>query len=103
MKDYWVYILTSQGNKVMYIGVTNDLARRLHEHKMKLTGGFTAKYNLHRLVYFETTPSVEAAITREKQLKGWSRAKKDALVAGANPEWKDLSEEWGRDPSLRSG
>ena len=103
MKDYWVYILTSRDNKVMYIGVTNDLVRRLYEHKMKLTGGFTAKYNVHRLVYFESTPSVEAAITREKQLKGWSRAKKNALVISSNPDWTDLSEEWGRDPSLRSG
>ena len=103
MKDYWVYILTSRDNKVMYVGVTNDLVRRLYEHKTKLTGGFTAKYNVHRLVYFESTPSIEAAITREKQLKGWSRAKKNALVATANPDWKDLSEEWGRDPSLRSG
>jgi len=103
VKEYWVYILTSRDNKVMYVGVTNDLVRRLHEHKMKLMGGFTAKYNVHRLVHFESTPSAEAAITREKQLKGWSRAKKNALVAAANPEWRDLSEEWGRDPSLRSG
>lgn len=102
MKDYWVYLLTSQDNKVMYVGVTNDLTRRLYEHKHKITGGFTAKYNIHRLVYFETTPSVEAAIVREKQLKSWSRAKKDALVATLNPDWRDLSEDWGRDSSLRS-
>ena len=102
MKDYWVYLLTSRDDKVMYVGVTNDLMRRLYEHKNKLTGGFTAKYNVHRLVYFETTPSIEAAIVREKQLKGWSRAKKNALVAALNPEWRDLSEDWGRDSSLRS-
>lgn len=94
MKDYWVYLLTSRDDKVMYVGVTNDLTRRLYEHKHKITGGFTAKYNVHRLVYFETTPSVESAILREKQLKGLSRAKKNALVAAFNPEWRDLSEDW---------
>jgi putative endonuclease len=94
MKDYWVYILTDRHDKVMYVGVTNDLLRRLYEHKHHLTAGFTARYNVHRLVYCESTPSIDAAIAREKQLKGWRREKKNALVETMNPEWKDLSQDW---------
>jgi len=93
MKQYFVYILTNWNNKVMYIGVTNDLARRIYEHKNKLTEGFTKRYNVNKLVYFETTRDVRAAIDREKQLKGWIRKRKDALVESENPEWKDLSDE----------
>ena len=93
MKQYFVYILTNWNNKVMYIGVTNDLARRIYEHKNKLTEGFTKRYNVNKLVYFETTRDVRAAIEREKQLKGWIRKRKDALVESENPEWKDLSDE----------
>ncbi len=94
MKQYFVYILTNWNNKVMYIGVTNDLARRIYEHKNKLAEGFTKRYNVNKLVYFETTRDVRAAIEREKQLKGWIRKRKDALVESENPEWKDLSDEF---------
>ena len=93
MDTYFVYILTNWNNKVMYIGVTNNLARRIYEHKNKLAEGFTKRYNVNKLVYFETTPDVRAAIEREKQLKGWVRKRKDALVESENPEWKDLSDE----------
>ena len=92
-KDYFVYILASVG-RVLYVGVTNDLQRRVYEHKHKLVPGHTAKYNISRLVYFETTANVNAAIAREKQIKGWSRAKRVALVETSNPKWADLSEEW---------
>lgn len=94
MKNYYVYILTNWNNKVMYIGVTNDLQRRLFEHQSGLVDGFTKKYNVHRLVYFEHTNDVNAAIAREKQLKGWTRAKKNELVETLNPDWRDLSEDW---------
>ena len=79
----------------MYIGVTNDLERRLYEHKNELVEGFTKRYHVHKLVYYEETSDVKAAIEREKQLKNWARAKKDALVETMNPMWKDLSDEWG--------
>ena len=91
---YYVYILTNWDNKVMYIGVTNNLERRLYEHKNKLVKGFTQKYNVHKLVHFEMTNDVMSAIEREKQLKGWSRAKKNALVEIDNPTWRDLSEDF---------
>ncbi len=94
MGNYYVYILTNWNNKVIYIGVTNDLRRRLYEHKNELIDGFTKKYHVHKLVYYEHTSDVRAAIAREKQLKGWLRAKKNALVETMNPQWKDLSEEW---------
>ena len=94
MNHYYVYILTNWNNKVMYIGVTNDLQRRLYEHKNHLVDGFTAKYNIHKLVYFEQTTDVRAAIEREKQLKGWIRKRKNNLVETMNPEWKDLSQDW---------
>ena len=91
---YYVYILTNKSNKVMYIGITNDLQRRLYEHKNELVDGFTKKYNVHKLVYFEQTNDVYSAISREKQLKNWSRAKKNALIIRTNPHWVDLSEGW---------
>ena len=94
MKSYYVYIITNWNNRVMYIGVTNDLERRIYEHKNKLIDGFTKKYNVNKLVYFETTEDIETAILREKELKGWIRRKKDALVETKNPEWKDLSNDW---------
>ena len=93
MHNYYVYILTNRNNKVMYIGVTNDLQRRIYEHRNELVDGFTKRYHVHKLVYFEHTSDVHAAIAREKQLKGWLRAKKNALVETMNPQWKDLSEE----------
>lgn len=78
----------------MYIGVTNNLERRIYEHKNKLTEGFTKKYNINKLVYFEQTEDITSAISREKQLKGWRRSRKNELVNTVNKEWKDLSEEW---------
>ena len=92
-KEYYVYILTNK-SKTLYVGVTNNLMRRVQEHKEKLIEGFTGKYNIHRLVYYESTSNVHAALRREKQIKGWLRAKKIALINSMNPEWKDLSEEW---------
>ena len=92
--QYYVYILTNWNNKVLYIGVTNNLERRVYEHRMQLADGFTKKYNVHKLVYYEYTNAVESAIAREKQLKGWTRAKKDALISKMNPSWTDLSDSW---------
>lgn len=91
MGTYWVYILTNDLNSVLYIGVTNDLERRITEHRMKLVPGFTAKYNLTKLVHFEETGDVRSAIEREKQLKGWTRSKKNALIDSQNAKWSDLS------------
>ena len=93
MNQYYVYILTNWNNKVMYIGVTNDLTRRVYEHKNKLVKGFTSRYNVNKLVYFEYTSDIKAAIEREKQLKGWIRKRKNELVEQFNPQWNDLSEE----------
>ena len=101
-KTYYVYLLTNWNNKVMYIGVTSNLERRVYEHKNKLVEGFTQKYNVNKLVCFESTNDVLAAIEREKQIKKWRREKKNQLVIGMNPEWKDLSLEWGKDFSLQS-
>jgi len=81
-------------SKTLYTGVTNDLIRRVYEHKNKMVEGFTKKYNIMKLVYFEETSDVQAAIEREKQIKGWLRSKKIALIESKNPEWKDLSEGW---------
>jgi|SRR5450830_341028 putative endonuclease len=92
-KSYYVYLLTNWNNKVIYIGVTNDLNRRLYEHKNKIIQGFTQKYNLNKLVYFEETNDINAAITREKEIKKWRREKKDKLVNQLNPNWIDLSEQ----------
>lgn len=78
----------------MYIGVTNNLQRRIYEHKEKLIDGFTSKYNVNKLVYYEETTDIKSAIAREKQLKGWRRSKKDALVVTMNENWEDLSKVW---------
>lgn len=91
-KSYYVYLLTNWNNRVMYVGMTNNLERRIYEHKNKLVKGFTEKYNVNKLVYFETTGDVIAAITREKEIKKWRREKKNALVNAANPGWVDLSD-----------
>src|SRR5574337_844592 len=90
-------------SRTLYTGVTNDLERRVYEHKRKLVPGFTARYRITRLVYFEVTQDVQAAIAREKEIKGWLRAKKIALLESVNPEWKDLSLGWygERDASPR--
>jgi putative endonuclease len=103
MTEYYVYMMSSPNRQVLYIGVTNDLARRVFEHKSKLIPGFTRKYNVTKLVYFEQGPDIMAAIAREKKLKGWLRKKKNALIETLNPRWKDLALDWHSDPSLRSG
>jgi putative endonuclease len=90
VKTYSVYIMASASG-VLYIGVTNDLERRVFEHKNKRVPGFSARYNIQKLVYFETFGDVRAAIAREKQLKGWLRSRKVALIESTNPQWKDLS------------
>jgi len=81
-------------SRTLYTGVTNNLMRRVYEHKNKLVAGFTSKYNIQFLVYYEAGNDVNAAIAREKQIKGWLRSKKIALIDSMNPKWKDLSEEW---------
>jgi len=92
-KNYYVYILSSDYN-TLYIGVTNSLERRMYEHKNELIEGFTKKYHIHRLVYFEETDQIDIAIAREKQLKNWVRRKKLALIRTMNPRFEDLSEDW---------
>jgi len=84
----------SNGSRTLYTGVTDNLVGRVYEHKNKLIEGFTKKYNITRLVYYEITSDVQAAIQREKQIKGWLRKKKITLIEAANPEWEDLSEGW---------
>jgi putative endonuclease len=93
-KTYYVYLITNWNNKVLYIGVTNNLERRLYEHKNKLIKGFTEKYNINKLVYFEQTNDIESAIIREKEIKKWRREKKNSLVESANKQWEDLSKQW---------
>ncbi|MBX6333797.1 GIY-YIG nuclease family protein [Candidatus Saccharibacteria bacterium] len=93
MKSFFVYILASKRNGTLYIGVTNDLRRRIEEHRSGAVEGFTKKYGIKTLVYFEQTDSAEAAIAREKQLKNWKRAWKIELIEKDNPEWRDLAEE----------
>jgi putative endonuclease len=91
MNQYFVYILTNKSNRVLYVGVTNNLERRMYEHRNKMVDGFTKRYNLTKLVYFEETSDVRSAIEREKQLKNWHRDWKIKLISDSNPEWKDLS------------
>jgi putative endonuclease len=86
--------MTNKKNGVLYTGITNNLARRVYEHKEKLISGFTSKYNLTKLVFFEETHDVNAAIEREKQIKGWLRKKKIELIESQNPDWRDMSECW---------
>ena len=116
MRTYYVYIVAS-ASRTLYTGVTNNLERRVLEHRNKLQQGFTARYNINRLVYYEVFGDIRAAINREKQIKGWVRARKVALIESVNRDWKDLSDAWygreaastvqgkgsERDPSLRSG
>ena len=107
-RQFYVYIMTNR-SRTLYIGVTNNLERRVYEHKSESIDGFTRRYRMNRLVYFDATTSVEGAISREKELKGWRRSKKINLIEQANPGWKDLSDGWyeaneqQRDPSLLSG
>ncbi|MGJ8664126.1 MAG: GIY-YIG nuclease family protein [Marinicella sp.] len=91
MKTYWVYILTNQNNSVLYIGITSNLESRIYQHKNKMIKGFTARYNVNKLIYFEDSLNPESAILREKQLKGWVRKKKIKLINQLNPTWRDLS------------
>ena len=93
MCRYYVYMMTNHSG-TLYVGVTNDLHRRIWQHKQKLIEGFTKRYNITRLVYYEETSDVTAAIAREKQIKGWLRKKKIALIESLNPGWKDLSDGW---------
>ena len=108
MSQYYVYIMASRRG-TLYTGVTNDLERRVHEHKHGLGSQFTRKYNISKLAYYETTGDITSAIEREKQIKAWRRTKKVALIESMNPYWTDLAQEWSGtlpstpDPSLRSG
>ena len=88
--ESYIYLLTNKHNNVLYTGVTSDLIRRVYEHKSKLVKGFTQKYNVDRLVYYEACANIVVAIEREKQIKAWSRKKKDELINALNPEWNDL-------------
>jgi putative endonuclease len=97
---YYVYILASK-SRTLYIGVTSDLETRIREHRSGIYGGFTADYKVHRLVYYEPFHWVQAAISREKQLKRWRREKKIALIERDNPTWEDLSAEWGKPARLQ--
>ena len=93
MKRYYVYIISNRA-RTLYTGMTNNLERRVREHNRKWGNSFTARYNITRLVYFESTNDVYVAIAREKQIKGWRRDKKVALIESTNPEWRDLAEDW---------
>lgn len=94
MKEMYVYILSNAHNTTLYIGVTNDIKRRVYEHKTHVNKGFTYKYNVTKLVWYDGFSDVENAIKREKQLKKWNRSWKERLINETNPEWKDLSDEW---------
>jgi putative endonuclease len=91
-KQYYVYIMTNKYNRVLYTGVTNNLQKRAYEHKTGRGGSFTSRYNVNKLVYYQTTPDVNSAIAREKQIKAGSRKKKVELINEMNPEWNDLYE-----------
>ena len=93
MRSYYVYILSSRSRN-LYIGVTDDLERRVWQHRTGAVPGFTSRYRINRLVYYEDTTSAESAITREKQLKGWRRNRKVELIESVNPTWQDLAEDW---------
>jgi len=99
MRVYYVYVMASR-SRVLYTGVTNDLARRVNEHKQGLTPGFTTRYRITRLVYYEEFADVRDAIAREKQIKAWTRARRISLVEGGNPSWRDLAEQWFPPPRL---
>ena len=91
--DYWVYILSNKTGTTIYVGVTNNLLRRMYEHRNHLLpNSFTSKYDVTKLVYYESTSDVYAALTREKQIKGWNRKRKNSLVESMNPKWEDLYE-----------
>jgi len=98
--EFWVYILTSRTG-TLYVGVTGYLGTRIMQHKIDSIEGFTKKYKVHRLVYYESYEHVMTAIRREKQLKGWRRDKKISLIEKVNPRWMDLAENWGREMRFR--
>ena len=105
MKRYYVYIMANH-SKALYTGVTNNLQRRIYEHKRHIVEGFTSRFHITRLIYFEETSDVQVALAREKCIKGWVRTKKVALIESSNSDWRDLSEEWEKhdrcgDSSLR--
>ena len=87
---YYIYILSNKFNNVIYVGVTNDIVRRVYEHKHKVNDSFTSRYNVNKLVYYEETDSVDAAIAREKQIKSWNRERKNRLINSKNPDWNEL-------------
>lgn len=95
-RQYYVYLMASYSG-TLYVGVTNDLARRVHEHKHQQGEAFTSRYHVSRLVYFEATPDARSAIAREKEIKRWRREKKLKLVEASNPQWHDLAEDWEAD------
>ncbi len=92
-RNFYVYIMTNRA-RTLYTGMTNNLERRVYEHKNHMTPGFTSQYKINQLIYYETTNNVHVAIEREKQIKGWRREKKIALIESTNPQWRDLSEGW---------
>ena len=87
---YYIYILSNKFNNVIYVGVTNDIVRRVYEHKHKVNDSFTSRYNVNKLVYYEETDSVDVAIAREKQIKSWNRERKNRLINSKNPDWNEL-------------
>ena len=93
MSEYYIYIMAN-ASRTLYIGVTNNLVRRVQEHRDGQIPGFTRRYNIHKLVYFEQGDDINSALFREKQLKKWRRVKKIVLIESVNPEWRDLSEDW---------
>ncbi|MBF8249248.1 MAG: excinuclease ABC subunit C [Bacteroidetes bacterium] len=99
MSHYYVYIMSNK-SRTLYIGYTNDLYRRVLEHKRRVVAGFTSKYNINRLLYWESYETMQTAIKRETRLKGWARAKKIALIEAMNPGWQDLSGDWEKEKNL---
>ena len=93
MKKYYIYIMTSMSG-TLYTGITSDFEKRVYQHKHKLADGFTKRYNVDRLVYYEETTDIEVALEREKEIKTWRRSKKISLIESINPTWKDLAEDW---------
>ena len=89
-KQYYIYIMTNKNNTVLYTGVTNNLIRRVREHKNNITGGFTKKYRCHKLVWYQSTENIYSAITQEKRMKKWKRIYKENVINEMNPKWKDL-------------
>lgn len=99
MRSYYVYIMTNR-SRTLYTGVTNNLERRVYEHKHKIIPGFTSKYNINQLVYYEETNSIHVAIEREKEIKSWMRSTKMELIESKNPAWQDLSADWVLEDSI---